>query len=174
MTDVRYVLGIDPGVSGAVACLRDDKLAWVENMPTMALSGSKQQVNGAELSRLFKDRLTRLSTGSFTDVIAYVEYVSARPGQGSSSGFNFGMSYGKLLGVFEALGIPYKLVTPQVWKKRAGVPGKKASEDGKRNINADMARTVCQQLYPGAPLGLKKDIGKADAILIARFGAKEA
>ena len=82
------------------------------------------------------------------------------PGQGVASMFNFGMGYGIIQGVVSALGIPYELVTPQSWKKRAGLIGK----------DKDNARTMAQQLYPDAPLGRKKDIGRADALLIARFG----
>src|SRR5690606_16808140 len=94
---------------------------------------------------------------------AYVERVSAMPGQGVSSMFNFGMGYGVIQGVLASLGIPYTLVTPQTWKKRAGLAGK----------DKDNARTLAQQLCPEAPLGRKKDIGRADAILIARFGGKD-
>ncbi|MFA5266309.1 MAG: hypothetical protein WC378_21000 [Opitutaceae bacterium] len=167
----RYTLGIDPGVSGAIACLDENqKLCWVLDMPVMTLSGTKQQVNGAEITRFFKENLTRGSSGNFLDVLAYVELVHTMPGQGGSSQGNFMMSYGKVLGALEALGIPYRLVTPQSWKRRAGVPGKKTGPDGKKNINADMSRTLAQQLYPDAPLGLKKHVGRADAILIAKYG----
>src|SRR5690606_2041087 len=92
---------------------------------------------------------------------AYVEKVGAMPGQGVSSMFNFGMGVGVLQGVLAACGIPYFLVTPQSWKKRASLSGK----------DKDMARTMAQQLYPSASLGRKKDIGRADAMLIARYGA---
>jgi crossover junction endodeoxyribonuclease RuvC len=80
--------------------------------------------------------------------------------------FSFGCSFGVILGVLAALSIPLVLVRPQAWKKRAGLPGKRE--------NKDAARTLAQQLYPLAELGRKKDIGRADAILIARFGAKES
>ena len=82
------------------------------------------------------------------------------PGQGVSSMFGFGVSYGILQGVIASLGIPSVLVTPQRWKKAAGLMGKPK----------DYARTLAQRLYPAAELSRKKDIGRADAILIARYG----
>ena len=77
--------------------------------------------------------------------------------------FSFGTSYGIVIGVLAALSIPMVLVSPQTWKANAGIRGK----------DKDYARTLAQQLYPGAELGRKKDIGRADAILIARFGDKQ-
>lgn len=150
-------IGIDPGNTGAVALvLGDGTLAELRDMPLMA-NGKKQQVNAAELSRIIcgiRDNFSGV-------VVCRLEKVGAMPGQGVSSMFNFGMGFGVIQGVLAGAGIPYTLVTPQSWKKRAGLLGK----------DKDMARTVAQQLYPDAPLGRKKDIGRADAILIARFGA---
>lgn len=146
-------IGIDPGNTGAISVLSDDdEFIDVIDMPLMA-NGKKQQINAAELSKII---------GSYRIDKAVVEKVGAMPGQGVSSMFNFGMGFGVIQGVLAGAGIPYQLVTPQSWKKRAGLVGK----------DKDMARTVAQQLYPGAPLGRKKDIGRADAILIARFGQR--
>lgn len=149
-------IGIDPGVTGALALLGPDhELLDVCDMPTMNLTGKRQQVNAAAL-----DKLLAIWRGD--GIHAYLEQVSARPGQGVSSMFGFGTSYGIVQGVLGALQIPMSLVTPQSWKKRAGIPPKS---------HKDRARTVAQQLYPQASLDRKKDIGRADAILIARFGA---
>ena len=144
-------IGIDPGISGAIAMLNDDdSLINVYDMPVMAGTGKRQQVNASELAKLL----------SHSHGTSYLERVSAMPKQGVSSMFSFGTSYGIVLGVLAALQIPIVLVTPQRWKKTAGLTGKEK----------DMARTLAQQLYPEAELGRKKDIGRADAILIARFG----
>lgn len=145
------VIGIDPGNTGAIAVLENDRFVDVFDMPLMA-NGKKQQVNAAALSKIFDDVPNH--------AVAVVERVSAMPGQGVSSMFNFGMGYGVIQGVLAAGGIPFTLVTPQVWKKRAGISGK----------DKGCARTLAQQLYPFAPLSRKKDIGRADAILIARYG----
>lgn len=145
-------IGIDPGISGALALL-DDNLALLDvlDMPIMALSKTKRQVNAAELAKILS---------KWKDATAYVEKVSAYPGQGVTAMFNFGMSYGTLLGVLGALQIPVVLVSPQSWKKKAGILGKEK----------DMSRTKAQQLYPEADLARKKDCGRAESILIARFG----
>jgi crossover junction endodeoxyribonuclease RuvC len=76
--------------------------------------------------------------------------------------FSFGVSYGVVQGVLASLFIPYILVRPAEWKKRAGLIG----------AEKDKARTIAQQLYPQAELARKRDVGRADAILIARHGAK--
>lgn len=145
------IIGIDPGNTGAVAFLDGDKLVTVHDMPLMA-NGKKQQVNAYELNRILG-----IFYGDPTDVV--IEKVGAMPGQGVSSMFNFGMGFGVLQGVAAGRGFPIHLVTPQSWKKHFSLIGK----------DKDNARTVAQQLYPDAPLGRKKDVGRADAILIARF-----
>ena len=149
------IIGIDPGLDGAIAWLADDlAFAEVKDMPTMALTLGRRQVNAAELAKMIRMELYRIPK------TVYLERVSAMPGQGVSSMFSFGTSYGVVLGVLGALGYPVELVTPQQWKKRAGLIGKEK----------EAARTLAQQLYPQAELGRKKDIGRADALLIARFG----
>ena len=149
---MRAKLGIDPGLSGAIAVLQDnDELLVVYDMPVMAGTGKRQQVNAAEIVRILS---------GYEISVAYLERVSAMPGQGVSSMFSFGTSYGIIIGVLAALSIPMVLVSPQTWKAKAGLRGKEK----------DCARTLMQQLYPEAQLGRKKDIGRADAIAIARFG----
>ena len=157
-------IGIDPGVSGAIAFLYDDlELRHVYDMPVMNLSAKKQQVNASEMGKLFTELLWHdEGTDHGRYATAYVEQVHSMPGQGVSAMFNFGTGYGVIQGVLGALQIPMVLVSPAVWKKRAGLTGKEK----------DASRTLAQQLYPAAPLGRKKDIGRADAILIARFGSK--
>jgi len=145
-------IGCDPGISGALALL-DDNLALIEvvDMPTMAMGKTKRQVNAAELAKILSQ---------WKGATAYVEKVSAYPEQGVTAMFNFGMSYGVILGVLGALQIPVILVSPQSWKKKAGIIGSVK----------DVSRTKAQQLYPEADLARKKDCGRADSILIARFG----
>lgn len=162
------IIGIDPGNTGAVAFIGHGlEYHDVFDMPLMA-NGKKQQINPHELKRLLELRMLNALIEDSGDIIpggerfhCYIEKVSAMPGQGVASMFNFGMGYGIIQGVVSALGIPYELVTPQSWKKRAGLIGKEK----------DNARTMAQQLYPDAPLGRKKDIGRADALLIARYGS---
>ena len=155
------IIGVDPGITGGI-CLMDtlDRVIEVIDMPTMTLNGKKNQVNPAALAGQVRCWIGDKDLSGFTAVI---EKVAARPGQGVSAMFNFGMGYGAVLGVMAAIGVPYILVTPQAWKKRAGLIKQEK----------DVARTFCQQLYPGVDLKHKNDIGRADAILIARFGRME-
>ncbi len=149
-------IGIDPGLTGALALLNDDSsISDLTDMPVVPLTGKRNQVNAVELSRIIKFWQT-----DNPKITAFLEQVSAMPGQGVSSMFGFGVSFGIVRGVLAALGIPVVLITPQKWKKRAGLIGQEK----------DYSRTIAQRLYPLADLSLKKHTGRADALLIARFG----
>jgi crossover junction endodeoxyribonuclease RuvC len=151
----RFVIGIDPGLSGAIALIRDGAYAEVWDMPTMGRgTGKKQQVNSAEVARILRE---------CPPCPAYMELVGSMPGQGVSSMFNFGKAAGAVMGALAALQFPLVEVTPQRWKREFGLGGK----------DKDIARTYCQQLMPTAPLSLKKHVGRADALLIGLFGWKQ-
>jgi crossover junction endodeoxyribonuclease RuvC len=148
----QYVIGIDPGLSGAIALVCDGQYAEVWDMPTMGRgSGNKQQINAAEVGRILR---------GCPPCAAWIEQVGAMPGQGVSSMFNFGKAAGAALGALGALQIPVAEVTPVKWKREFGLIGKEK----------DMARTVAIQRMPSAPLSLKKHCGRADALLIALYG----
>jgi crossover junction endodeoxyribonuclease RuvC len=150
---MEYIIGIDPGITGAVAVLKSDlSFCCVWDMPTLQ-NGKHHKVNAVELGKF-------LSLYGQSTSMVYLENVASMPGQGVASVFSFGRSLGVIEGVVGALQIPMTLVTPQGWKKRAGL----------LHTEKDMARTKAQQFYPAADLARKKDIGRADAILIARFG----
>jgi len=159
-----YQIGIDPGITGAVAMLPPaDKLkelnhsgVEVYDLPVYQ-DGKHQMINAVKLANLLKSWPLAPE-----ELMVYVEQVSAMPGQGVAGMFNFGTSYGIILGVVGALGMPLSLVRPQAWKKRAGLLHREKDE----------ARTMAQRLYPQIDLSRKKDIGRADAILIARFGSE--
>ncbi len=147
-----FAIGIDPGLSGAIALLRNGEYAEVWDMPTMGRgSGNKQQINAAEVGKLLRN---------CPPCTAYVELVGAMPGQGVSSMFNFGKAAGAVLGALGALQFPVVEVTPQRWKRAFDLIGKEK----------DLARTAAQQLMPAAPLSLKKHCGRADALLLALYG----
>lgn len=150
------VIGIDPGLSGAIVLMRNgDPYEWLL-MPTMK-HGSSNRVNGAALRSALR------STEEHISLLAVVEDVHAMPGQGVSSMFNFGHACGVVLGVLAAMEIPVKMVPPQLWKKRAGLIGQ----------DKDAARTKAIQTWPGWTDLNTKAQGQAfaDAALIARFGA---
>ena len=141
-------IGIDPGQTGAIAAY---------DVPTMTrLHGKGQQVDPYTLATEILD----LCAGR--NATAVIEAVSAMPGQGVSSMFRFGESVGVVLGVLGALQMPVRWVTPQRWKKAAGITGK----------DKDAARSLAIQLHPEVAdlLTRKRDVGRSDAILIARFG----
>jgi crossover junction endodeoxyribonuclease RuvC len=153
----RVVLGIDPGQTGAIAVFDGERIEAVLDMPTMPrLHGQGQQVDPANLATALLD----LRHGR--NASAVLEAVSAMPGQGVSSTFRFGESVGVVLGVLGALQVPVRMVTPARWKRAAGLLGR----------DKDAARTLAIQLHPEVAvlLARKKDIGRADAVCIARFG----
>lgn len=148
------VLGIDPGCSGALVLITEqggyiDHLA----MPTIKV-GTKSRVNGAAVSAWVRQ---------YGITHAYIEQVGAMPGQGTASMFTFGHAAGVAEGILQGLNIPYTLVTPQAWKKSAGLIGS----------DKDAARSRAIQLYPGLRALDAKAKGQAiaDAMLIARHGA---
>jgi len=147
------IIGIDPGLTGAVAIIGDYGINLID-MPVVAKSTRGKQVDGAALAQIFLEERTR--------AFVYLEQVGAMPGQGVTSMFNFGHGYGIVQGVLYSLCIPFQLVTPQKWKKHHGLIGKQK----------DMARTLCIQRHPelSGQLKRKKDIGRADALLIAEYG----
>ncbi len=146
------VIGIDPGASGAIVVLEDDTPIEWTLMPTVKV-GSASRVNASALADFI--------CGSEVDHV-YVELVGAMPGQGVTSMFNFGHSTGTVMGVLGALGVPHTLVTPQAWKKAAGLIGK----------DKDAARARAIQLWPTwRELDAKgKGQAYADAALIGRYG----
>lgn len=148
-------IGIDPGISGAIAIIHDHGGVTFHDMPTVTkLNGKGNQVDAATLANVLREY-------AVAD-IAYLEQVGAMPGQGVTSMFSFGDSFGVIRGILAAVGIPYCLVRPQKWKKRAGLSGR----------DKDAARAVAMNLYPSASSGLsrKKDVGRADALLLAHYG----
>lgn len=151
------ILGVDPGLNGALALL--DVVAGtlaVHDMPTIAAgTNSKRVVDEAALARLVDLHAKDIKH-------AYVERVSAMPGQGVTSMFSFGTSYGIVRGVIAANFIPVTLVQPQRWKSTLSVPAAKAG-----------ARARASQLLPAfAGLWpLVKHDGRAEAALIAYYGA---
>ena len=151
------ILGIDPGVSGAISILENKKVIDVFEMPTM-IDGkkNKKQVNGAQVTNIIKEKLNKNN-----DVVVVVEHVNAMPGQGVTSMFNFGQSFGVIKGICSALTIPIYFVRPTKWKKHFNLI----------KTNKDASRTKVIEVYPeiSSKLSRKKDSNKADAILIARY-----
>ena len=151
------IIGIDPGISGAISVLENKKILEVYDTPTM-IDGkkNKRQINSAQVTNIIKERLN-----SDKEVIVVVEQVNAMPGQGVTSMFNFGQSFGILKGICSAMQLPMYFVRPAKWKKYFNLI----------NSEKDASRTKAIEIFPyfSSQLSRKKDSNKADAILIASF-----
>jgi len=151
------ILGIDPGLSGAIAILEDKKVVGIFEMPVMAEGKkNKRQLNSAQLVNIIKENI-----GNNDETAVVVEQVNAMPGQGVTSMFNFGQTFGAIKGVCAALELPIFFVRPSKWKKHFELI----------NSSKDSSRTKAIEMYPylSNQLSKKKDVNKSDAILIARF-----
>ena len=153
------IIGIDPGVSGSICFFKDGKILDVIEMPIMNEGKkNKKQVNGAQIYNEIFKRIDNTS-GARTRVV--IEHVTAMPGQGVTSMFNFGQSFGILKGVCSAMRLPMFFVRPAKWKKYYNLI----------NSEKDASRTRAIEIFPNfsSQLSKKKDSNKADAILIASF-----
>ena len=153
------IIGIDPGISGSICFLKDGKIIDVVEMPTMTEGKkNKRQVNG---SQIYNEILKRINKEENQEVRVVIEQVSAMPGQGVTSMFNFGQSFGILKGLCSAMQLPMYFVRPAKWKKYFNLI----------NSEKDASRTRAIEIFPyfSSQLSKKKDSNKADAILIASF-----
>ena len=151
------IIGIDPGLSGAIAILENNKVLHIFDIPVMSEGKkNKRQLNSALLVSLLRDNIT-----NDEEVAVVVEQVNAMPGQGVTSMFNFGQTFGAIKGICAALNLPIFFVRPSKWKKHFELI----------NSSKDSSRTKAIEMYPklSNQLAKKKDVNKSDAILIARF-----
>ena len=153
------IIGIDPGISGSICFLKDGKIIDVIEMPTMTEGKkNKRQVNG---SQIYNEILKKIYKDENQEIRVVIEQVSAMPGQGVTSMFNFGQSFGILKGLCSAMQLPMYFVRPAKWKKYFNLI----------NSEKDASRTRAIEIFPyfSSQLSKKKDSNKADAILIASF-----
>ena len=153
------VIGIDPGISGSICFFENGKIIDVIEMPTMTEGKkNKKQVNG---SQVYNEIAKRVSVAEKRDIRVVIEHVSAMPGQGVTSMFNFGQSFGILKGICSAMQLPMYFVRPTRWKKYFNLI----------NSEKDASRTKAIEIFPYFSLNLskKKDSNKADAILLASY-----
>lgn len=142
------VLGVDPGISGGIAFLRDDRWLAADDIPVVA-------------GEVDVDTLVRRVREMAPD-LAVIERASAMPKQGVSSTFKFGMAYGALRTVVALCEIPSHLVTARKWKDHFNLDGDK-----------EKSRALAIRMWPGCGLfARKKDHGRAEAALIALYGLR--
>ena len=153
------VIGIDPGITGSICFFEDGKVIDLIDMPNMA-DGKKQkkQVNGAQI---YNEILLRTKNVEKKNIKVVIEHVSAMPGQGVTSMFNFGQSFGVLKGICSAMQLSMHFVRPAKWKRFFNLI----------NAEKDASRTKAIEIFPyiSTQLSRKKDANKADAALIASF-----
>jgi crossover junction endodeoxyribonuclease RuvC len=153
------IIGIDPGISGSICFFQDGKIIDVVEMPTMTEGKkNKKQVNGSQIFNEISEKIKKLDK---KEIKVVIEQVSAMPGQGVTSMFNFGQSFGILKGICSAMQLPMYFVRPAKWKKYFNLI----------NSEKDASRTRAIEIFPyySSQLSKKKDSNKADAILIASF-----
>ena len=153
------IIGIDPGISGSICFLDNGKILDVIEMPIMTDGKkNKKQVNG---SQVYNEVTKRIKQFEKNQIRVVIEHVSAMPGQGVTSMFNFGQSFGILKGICTAMQLPMYFVRPAKWKKYFNL----------LNSEKDASRTRAIEIFPyfSSQLSRKKDSNKADAILIASF-----
>ena len=153
------IIGIDPGISGAICFFEDGQVKEMIDMPVMADGKkNKRQINGPQV---YNEILKRINKFQKKDIIVVIEQVSAMPGQGVTSMFNFGQSFGILKGICSAMQLSMFFIRPAKWKKYFGLI----------KTEKDASRTKVIEIFPyiSSQLSRKKDSNKADAILIASF-----
>ena len=153
------IIGIDPGISGSICFFDNGRIIKVIEMPTMTDGKkNKKQVNGAQI---YHEILDGIKNYDKKDIKIVIEQVSAMPGQGVTSMFNFGQSFGVIKGICSAMELPIFYVRPAKWKKHFNLI----------NSEKDASRTKVIEMFPriSNKLSRKKDNNKADAILIAKY-----
>ena len=151
------IIGIDPGLTGAIAIMQNNKVLDIIDMPVMPEGKkNKRQLNSAQLVSIIKKNIE-----SNEEVAVVVEQVNAMPGQGVTSMFNFGQTFGAIKGVCAAMQLPIHFVRPAKWKKHFDLI----------NSQKDSSRVKAIEMFPkfSSRLSRKKDSNKADAILIAVY-----
>ena len=129
------IIGIDPGISGSICFFKDGRILEVIEMPVMTEGKkNKKQVNGAQIYNEFLKRINKKDD----EIRVVIEQVSAMPGQGVTSMFNFGQSFGILKGICSAMQLPMFFVRPAKWKKYFNLI----------NSQKDASRTRAIEIFP--------------------------
>ena len=153
------IIGIDPGISGAICFFKNGEVKEILDIPNMAEGKkNKRQINGPQIYNEISKRIINIPKN---EVVVVIEQVSAMPGQGVTSMFNFGQSFGVLKGICSAMQLSMHFVRPAKWKKYFNLI----------KTEKDASRTKVIEIFPyiSSQLSRKKDSNKADAILIASF-----
>jgi crossover junction endodeoxyribonuclease RuvC len=159
MTTRSLIVGIDPGLSGALAVIEGGVVVLLADLPVVRFSDAriKNRIDAASLARLLEPYAGAVHA-------AVVEKVGARPGEAASGAFSFGYTSGCIAGVLGALNMPTTPVMPAVWKKALGLTS--ASKDASRGRALELFPSLADQL------ARKKDHDRAEAVLLAEYGRR--
>ena len=153
------IIGMDPGISGAICFFENGEVKEIIDIPSMADGKkNKRQINGPQV---YNEISSRIKNTPRKEIVVVIEQVSAMPGQGVTSMFNFGQSFGVLKGICSAMQLSMRFIRPAKWKKYFGLI----------KTEKDASRTKVIEIFPyiSSQLSKKKDSNKADAILISSF-----
>ncbi len=153
------IIGMDPGISGAICFFENGEVKEIIDIPIMADGKkNKRQINGPQV---YNEISSRIKNTPRKEIVVVIEQVSAMPGQGVTSMFNFGQSFGVLKGICSAMQLSMRFIRPAKWKKYFGLI----------KTEKDASRTKVIEIFPyiSSQLSKKKDSNKADAILISSF-----
>lgn len=154
---MNHIIGVDPGLSGAITVLRDGEVLQVYDMPIIAsLHGKGNTIDLEELSDRFRLYLVH------QPITVFIEAVHSMPNQGVASSFKFGRMSMAPEAISVALGYTVRLVTPQSWKKHFGLIGReKSASRAKAQVEFSNNKDYFKR---------SKDDGRADSALIALYG----
>ena len=153
------IIGIDPGITGAICFFENGEVKDIIEMPNMADGKkNKRQINGPQI---YNEISARIIDFPKKDVLVVIEQVSAMPGQGVTSMFNFGQSFGVIKGICSAMQLSMHFVRPVKWKKYFNLI--------KTNKDASCTKVIEIFPYISSKISRKKDSNKADSILIAKY-----
>lgn len=158
---MKNIVGIDPGVSGAISLVDSTgRFIDVRDLPTMAKGGKvKQHINSKALQQIIYAWFAEHG-----EIAAYMENIHAMPGQGVSSMFSMGDTFGAIRGVLACEGIETYFISPKSWKKEL-----------KLTSDKELCRAFAIRLFPEASqyLERKKDHNRAESLLIAKYGYRD-
>ena len=138
------IIGIDPGISGAICFFENGEVKEIIEMPTMADGKkNKKQINGTQI---YNEILGRIRNFPKKDIFVVIEQVSAMPGQGVTSMFNFGQSFGVIKGICSAMQLSTYFIRPVKWKKYFGLI----------KSEKDASRTKAIEIFPYISSNLSK------------------
>jgi crossover junction endodeoxyribonuclease RuvC len=142
------VVGIDPGITGAIAMHEGGRLTTLEDMPVF-----DTRVDGAEVTSILR---------AMDPDCVFVENTHAMPRNGSIASFKLGLNTGIVIGVIQSLSHPLFRITPAKWKSKMGVS----------RLDKNGVRGICREMYPdwASCFARVKDHNRAEAVLISRYG----